>query len=54
MDNMKNNNYYINKVKHDIEFIVIHMKNIDIEELDADEVLLLLKFWIKIQEMRYE
>lgn len=40
MDNMKNNNYYINKVKHDLEFIVIHMKNIDIEELDADEVLL--------------
>ena len=54
MDNMKNNNYYINKVKHDLEFIVIHMKNIDIEELDADEVLLLLKFWIKIQEVRYE
>lgn len=40
MDNMKNDNYYIQKMKKDLEFIVIHMHNIDLEELNANEVLL--------------
>ena len=40
MDNVKNDNYYIQKIKQDLEFISKHMKNVDIEELNANEVLL--------------
>ena len=40
MDNVKNDNYYIQKIKQDLEFIVIHMSNVDLEELSANEVLL--------------
>ena len=40
MDNIKNDNYYIQKIQQDLEFIVKHMKNVDIEELNANEILL--------------
>lgn len=40
MDNVKNDNYYIQKIRKDLEFIVIHMRNVDLEELNANEVLL--------------
>jgi uncharacterized protein with HEPN domain len=40
MDNVKNDDYYIRKIKHDLEFIVLHMKNVDEEELNANEILL--------------
>lgn len=40
MDNTKNDHYYIQKILKDLEFIVIHMRTIDIEELNSDEVLL--------------
>ena len=40
MDNVKNDNYYIEKIKTDLEFIVLHMKNVDIEELNENEILL--------------
>ena len=40
MDNIKNDTYYIQKVKKDLEFIALHMRNIDVEELHANEVLL--------------
>lgn len=40
MDNVKNDNYYIQKIRNDLEFIVIHMKGVDLEELDANEILL--------------
>lgn len=40
MDNVKNDAYYIQKIIKDLEFIVAHMRDIDIEELDKDEVLL--------------
>lgn len=40
MDNVKNDNYYIKKIKQDLEFISKHMKDVDIEELNANEVLL--------------
>lgn len=33
MDNVKNDNYYIQKIIKDLEFIVAHMRNIDLEEL---------------------
>ena len=37
MDNVKNDNYYIQKIKQDLEFISKHMKNVDIEELNANK-----------------
>ena len=40
MDNLKNNNYYIQKIKRDLEFIVVHMLDVDLEELNANEILL--------------
>lgn len=39
MDNVKNDNYYIQKIRQDLEFIVIHMKDVDIEELNENEIL---------------
>lgn len=35
MDNVKNDAYYIIRLKQDLEFVVTHMKNVDIEELNA-------------------
>lgn len=40
MDNVKNDSYYVKRLKLDLEFVVTHMKNVDIEELNANEVLL--------------
>ena len=40
MDNIKNDNYYIQKIRKDLEFIIDHMKNVDIEELNGNEILL--------------
>ena len=30
MDNVKNDNYYIQKIRKDLEFIVEHMHDVDI------------------------
>lgn len=40
MDNIKNDIYYIQRIRKDIEFIVMHMRSVDIEELNANELLL--------------
>ena len=40
MDNNKNDHYYLEKIKKDIAFIVIHMKDVDLQALNEDEVLL--------------
>ena len=40
MDNVKTDSYYIEKIRKDLEFIVDHMRNVDIEELNTNEVLL--------------
>lgn len=40
MDNTKNDLYYITKIKNDLIFIVEHMKNVEIEDLNHNEVLL--------------
>lgn len=40
MDNIKNDAYYIQKIKKDLEFVVVHMKNTDIQELNENEILL--------------
>ena len=40
MDNLKNDSYYIDRIKKDLQFISIQMKEVDIEELNKNEVLL--------------
>lgn len=40
MDNYKNDNYYLEKIKKDISFIVEHMRDVDLQELNDNEVLL--------------
>jgi len=40
MDNVKNDVYFVQKIRKDLEFITAHMKSVEIEELNADEVLL--------------
>ena len=36
MDNVKNDCYYIRKIRNDLQFIVQHMKDVDIEELNEN------------------
>jgi len=40
MDNTKNDHYYLEKIKTDIAFIVAHMKDVDAQELNDNEILL--------------
>lgn len=40
MDNTKTDDYYIQRIRKDLEFIVLHMENIDLEELNDNEILL--------------
>ena len=40
MDNTKTDEYYIQRIRKDLEFIVLHMHNIDMEELNVNEILL--------------
>ena len=40
MDNVKNDIYFVQKIRKDLEFIAVHMRNVEIEDLNADEVLL--------------
>ena len=40
MDNKKDNAYYLKKIIADLAFIVAHTKDLDLNGLEADEVLL--------------
>lgn len=40
MDNIKNDDYYIGKIKSDLEFIVNHMIDVDLEEFSKNDILL--------------
>ena len=40
MDNVKDNSYYLNKIISDLEFIIYHMENVDIEQLSKNDILL--------------
>lgn len=40
MDNVKNDEYYIQKIRTDLSFIVEHTRNIDLDELCENEILL--------------
>ena len=39
MDNIKNDAYYIQKIRQDLEFIVIHMQDIGIQELNEEFII---------------
>ena len=40
MNNEKNDAYFVQKIRKDLEFITVHMRSVEIEDLNADEVLL--------------
>ncbi len=40
MDNIKNDSYYLQKIIKDLTFVTSQMHNVDIEELNANEILL--------------
>ena len=40
MDNTKNDAYFLNKIRQDLAFIVKNMRDIDIETLNENEILL--------------
>ncbi|MFI3214398.1 MAG: HepT-like ribonuclease domain-containing protein [Eubacteriales bacterium] len=40
MDNVKDDKYYVQKISRDLAFVVEHMKDVNIEELNANEILL--------------
>ena len=40
MNNEKNDAYFVQKIRKDLEFISVHMRSVEIEELNEDEVLL--------------
>ena len=40
MDNTKNDAYFLNKIIQDLAFIVKNMRDVDIEELNENEILL--------------
>ena len=40
MDNTKDDNYYVGKIKKDIEFLIKHTKSLTNKEMQSDEVLL--------------
>lgn len=40
MDNIKNDSYYVQKILKDLNFIVAQMKDVSIDDLNANEVLL--------------
>ncbi len=40
MNNLKNDKYYIDKILHELYFIVKHMENVSIHDLEKNEILL--------------
>lgn len=40
MDNIKNDNYYLQKIIKDLTFVASQMQNVEYEELNANEILL--------------
>ncbi|MBR5473794.1 MAG: DUF86 domain-containing protein [Lachnospiraceae bacterium] len=49
MDSIKNNAYYVRKIKKDLGFVVTHMQDVDLEKLNENEVLLDSMFFRMIQ-----
>ena len=39
MDNKKDNNYYINKIVLDLDFIITHSKDVSYDEFCINEIL---------------
>lgn len=40
MDNIKTDSYYVQKIIKDLTFVMSHMQNVDIDALNANEILL--------------
>lgn len=40
MDNIKTDSYYVQKIIKDLTFVISRMQNVDIDELNANEILL--------------
>ena len=40
MDNVKNDGYYLEKIIMDLKFLIAHTKNLTLEEMQSNEVLL--------------
>lgn len=40
MDNIKTDNYYLQKIIKDLTFVTLQMQNVTIDELNANEILL--------------
>lgn len=40
MDNIKNDDYYLQRIRQDLTFIVEHMKDVNKEKLNENEILL--------------
>ena len=40
MDNVKSDLFYLEKLREDLKFIVVHTKDISLEELGRNEILL--------------
>lgn len=40
MDNIKNDSYYVQKILKDLNFIVEQMKDVSVDDLNSNEVLL--------------
>lgn len=53
MDNIKNDSFYIQKIRTDLEFVTTHMRGVDIEQLNQNEVLLDSMLCIKQLEKSY-
>lgn len=53
MESTKDNNYYVNKIKGDLEFIVCHMKEVSMEEFSENELLLDSMLFRMIQIAEY-
>ena len=49
MDNIKNDSYYLQKIIKDLTFVTSQMQNTDIEELNANEILLASMLFRMIQ-----
>ena len=39
MNNIKDDSYYLQKIRKDLEFIIVHMENVEEADFEANEVL---------------
>lgn len=60
MDNLKTDAYYVEKILTDLRFIAMHMKGVDMETLEKDEIFLnammfrLIQIWESAKKLTDE